>query len=350
MLHVIYGADEYGSAEAVVALQARFEADVDAAHARTRFDGAVVSWPVLRDTCSSRSLFADRQVIVVRGLLAAWAGKAESAAAKQTTSRPAAAELARFVTQMPPTTDLILHEGDLPATNRYLKELAALPQGSARIQACTMPKDAADLEAWAARRISEFVERRGGSIDSRAARLIAQRCACDLMVASNEIDKLLCFTAPLYSIFAQDVEKLVAEAAEARAYDLVDAVAAKQAARTVDLAEKLLVSGQAPEQVLALIGSRVHDLAMLAASRREKVGADVLLERSGWQPWRLRQLERSLGSYTYEDLASAQAILASADLALKTRPSNERPVVALLTVLALARRSDPEALAAAFAY
>jgi DNA polymerase III delta subunit len=349
MLHLIYGADEYGTAGAVAVLQAASHGDL-AAQTGSRFDGASVAWPVLREACASLSLFAERQVVVVRGLLASWAGKGDGPLSKQATPRPTPAEFARFAIELPSTTELVLQEGDLSATNRYLKELVAISPGSAQIQVFAMPKDASDREAWVARRLGEIVESQGGSIDGRAARALAQRCGADLVAASNEVAKLLSYTAPLNSIFVQDVETLVADSTETRAYDLVDAVAAKDSRRTVDLGDRLLAEGQAPEQVLALVGSRIHDLALLAAARRERVASEVLSARTGWQPWRIRQLERSLGTYAYDDLVSAQRILVAADLALKSRPSHERPLVALLTLLALARRSSPDELCAAFAY
>jgi DNA polymerase III delta subunit len=349
MLHLIYGTDEFGTAEAVQALQATFHGD-RAAQTGARIDGALSAWLTVREACASLTLFSELQVVVVRGMLAAWAGRGEGQAAKQSSSRPTPAEFAHFVTEMPPTTELVLHEGDLSVTNRYLKELTALPPASSHVQNFAVPKDGADRDTWVTMRLGEIVERRGGSIDGRAARLLAQRCGGDLLAASNEVDKLLSYTAPLNSIFVQDVEELVADNAETRAFDLVDAVAGRQAPRTVDLSDRLFAGGQAPEQVLALVGSRIHDLTMLAAARRERVSAEALVARTGWQPWRLRQLERSLGTYADDDLVSAQQILVAADLALKTRPSHERPLVALLTLLALARRSEPGALCAAFAY
>ncbi len=310
----------------------------------------MVTWAALREDCASLSLFAARQVVLVRGLLVAWTGKGEGGgSAKQSSGRPSPADFAKFVAELPATTELVLHEGDLSAANRYVKELVALPAGSVDVQHFALPKDAGEREAWAAQRIGEMVERRGGSIDGRAGRLLAQRCAGDLLSASQDVDKLLAYTSPLNSIFIQDVEALVKDSVEANAFALVDAICAKSARRTADLGDKLLEE-QAPEQILALVGSRVHDLAMLAAARQERIAPEEVARQRAWPVWRLRQLERSLPAYTAGELGDAQSILVAADLALKTRPSHERPLVALLTLLALAQRSDPEQLRVAFAY
>jgi DNA polymerase III delta subunit len=179
---------------------------------------------------------------------------------------------------------------------------------------------------------------------------LAQRVGGDLLQASQEIDKLIAFTAPLYGITLADVELLVADVSEIRAYELADAVTSKQAARVVDLTDRLLADGQAPEQLLAVVGGRIRDLSLLASARAEGVSSDRVATAAGWQAWRLRQLERSLGSFTRSELIRAQEVLVVTDLALKTRPTHERSVVALLAVLAIAQRAEPRALTAAFAY
>jgi DNA polymerase-3 subunit delta len=195
-----------------------------------------------------------------------------------------------------------------------------------------------------------MVEQRGGSIDGDAARLLAQRCAGDLLAASNEVDKLLAYTAPLNSIFAADVRLVVVDSTEASVFTIVDAVCGKKAASTADLADRLLAANVAPEQILALVGSRVRDLVLLAAARRERIATQEAAHRAAWEPWRLGRVEPWLASYSNDDLAGAQSILVATDLALKSRPSHERPLVALLALLALAQRSDAKALKAAFAY
>jgi DNA polymerase III delta subunit len=161
---------------------------------------------------------------------------------------------------------------------------------------------------------------------------------------------LLAYTAPLHGISSDDVELLVADVQEARGFDLVDAVAAKQAARVVDLTDRLVTAGQAPEQLFALISARVRDLCLLASAREEHVQLDAVMAQAGWQPWRLKQLERSLSRFTMEELRAAQSMLVAADLALKSRPSHERPLVLLLTLLALTQRGNPITLERALAY
>jgi DNA polymerase III delta subunit len=349
VLYVIFGSDGYGSREAASALLSRDAGD-DSASGVSRFDGSTLPWTKLQEACGSLSLFAGRQVILVNNLLEAWSARGEAAAGKGSNARPSPADFVEFAKALPATTDLILHEGELSQTNRYLKGLAGLPADQVNVQECSAPKDPARREAWAGEWMRRTVGERGGSIENRAIKLLVERCGSDFQHASHEIDKLLAYTAPLYGITSADVELLVADVQETRGFDLVDAVAAKQAARVVDLTDRLVTSGQAPEQLFALISARVRDLCLLASASAEHVKTDMVLAHTGWQPWRLKQLERSLSRFTAEDLQASQTMLVAADLALKSRPSHERPLVLLLTLLAITQRSDPTTLANAFAY
>jgi DNA polymerase III delta subunit len=108
--------------------------------------------------------------------------------------------------------------------------------------------------------------------------------------------------------------------------------------------------GQAPEQILALVASRIRDLCLLAHAKLERVGTDAVALAGGWQPWRLSQLQRALTHFTVAELHAAQEMLISADLALKSRPSHERALVVMLTLFAIARRADGAELAHALAY
>ncbi|HWE62166.1 MAG TPA: DNA polymerase III subunit delta, partial [Chloroflexota bacterium] len=280
MLHVLHGPDDYSIAATVAALIAEHGG---ADGYVTRLDGASCAWTNLREACFTMPLFASAQVIVVRGLLGAWSGRGEGGKAG---AKPAPAEFASFVQQAPETLQLILHEGELTAANRYLKELSALPAAQTRIRAFPLPLGPA-RQRW----ISQIVRERGGSIDAGALALLAERRSGALHGLALEIDKLLSYTAPQLAIRRPDVELLVAEAEETSGFDLVDAVSHRQAARVVELMQRYLAAGQAPEQILALLGARIRDLVLLAAAAAEGVSDTTVQARAGWTPGRLAHLQ-----------------------------------------------------------
>jgi len=328
-LHVLYGQDDYSSAAAVRQLVGEY-GGVGEGHVN-RMDGASANWSSLREACYTMPLFALSQVIVVRGLLGAWTGRGEPAG--KAGARPSPAEFATFAGSLPDSTQLILHEGDLTPANRYLKELSGVAAG--RVQVKAFPH----LQGPARRQwIMQTVRARGGTIEPGAVALLVERCTGALQGVAMEIEKLLAYRAPEMAIVRADVELLVAAGDDASGFELVDAISARQAARVVDLVQRLLASGQAPEQILALVGARIRDLTLLAAASVEGVEAGVVQSRAGWTPGRLAHLQRARRDFSVPELREAQSLLVAADTALKSRPGHERPLVTLMTLLAIAQR------------
>jgi DNA polymerase III delta subunit len=332
-LHLLYGPDDYSATREADALAHRLSGG---ATTLVRLDGQSTGWNALREACLTMPLFSPVQVVLVRGLLGAWSGRAEGGGKGASGSRPTAAEFAAFVASMPETAQLILVEGDLPATNRYLKELTGLGRDAAAVHAFKVPQGG-ERQRW----IVKMVQARGGTIDPPAATLLAERADADLWSVANVIEKLLAYTAPAHRIGVEAVDLLVPMSEEASAFDLVDAVCSRDprdVRRAIDLTDRLLAAGQAPEQILALLGARIRDLLLLTAGLGEGLAAAEVGARAGWSPGRLAHVQRARGQFSAEELAGAQGLLVAADLALKSRQTHERPQVLLLTVLAIAQR------------
>ncbi|HVA90668.1 MAG TPA: DNA polymerase III subunit delta [Chloroflexota bacterium] len=339
MLSIVYGPDDYrAQAEAESLVRASLsEGD---AGGLSRLDGAAASWDSVRYACVNQSLFSSIQVVLVRGLLGRWTGKSDDGSAA--TGKPSPADFAAFAEALPTTTHLILVEGELRADSRYLKPLAALGPDRARIQSFSRLKEAA-LTDW----IQRETRLRGGSVDFEAAELLAARVPDNLALLSQEIDKILCYTAPGGHIRRDDVRLLAPEAANTNVFGLIDAVGAKKPADAALLTHSLLEAGQAPEQLMALMVGRVRDLLLLATGQAEGVAAAQVAANAGWSDGRRFQVTRGRSDFTLPELIDAHTLLLAADHALKSRPAYERATVTLVTFLTIAQRAESAALAEA---
>jgi DNA polymerase III delta subunit len=341
MLYVIYGADEFG-----VALEGERLAREHAGESQwiTRLE-STTTFQAVREAMLSAPLFAERYAVLVRGLLASWTGRGESSSASAGKGRPGPADLAALAQTLPPHCLAILLEGDLPPTNRFLKELSGLPAQVVQVRNCVVPQGQALLN-W----IRRTVEARGGTIDQEGADLLAQRCPGDLRQLSSEIDKLLAYAAPVFAIMREDVDLLVATPDNSRAFDLVDAITAKKPIPVVDLTHKLLDAGEAPEMILALLSSRIRDVLLLHAAQIEGLSAERAGSQLGWSSGRTANVQRSQRQFTHTEVLAAQSLLAATDIALKTRPAHERPTMLLLTLMAIAQRRDMAQVESALAF
>lgn len=340
MLYVLYGPDEYrAQAEAETIL--RVALDGGDIGALSRLDGAATGWESVRAACLNQSLFSSVQVVLIRGLLGRWTGKTDDGGS--TAGRPSPAEFAAFAGALPPSTHLILLEGDLRADNRYLKPLTGLGAERTRIVSFSRLKDAA-LTDWMLRQARAG----GGSIDHDAAELLAARVPDNLALVAQEIDKMLCFTAPTGRIRREDVQLLVPEAAFTKVFDLIDAICAKnKAGLAAQLTLSLLDGGVAPEQLLALMAGRIRDQLLLATGQTDGVPAKQVGLNAGWSDGRLGSVTRGRSDFTMSELIDAHRLLLAADHALKSRPAHERATVALVTFVTIAQRTESMALAEA---
>jgi DNA polymerase III delta subunit len=341
MLYVICGADEFG-----VALEGERLAHEHAGDGQwvSRLESTATIQAV-REAMLSAPLFADRYVVMARGLLASWTGRGDTGSAKASGGKPGPGDLAAIAQALPEQCLAILLEGDLPASNRFLKELSSLPSQVAQIRTCAMPEGQA-LVSW----IRRTVEARGGAIEPAAADLLAQRSTGALRQISAEIDKLLAYSAPELEIKRAAVDLLVAARDDAKAFDLVDAITTKKPIPVVELTHNLLGAGEAPEMILALLSSRIRDVLLLFAAQREGLAAERAGGRVGWSPGRTANVQRSQRQFTHTDVLAAQSLLAATDIALKTRPTHERPTILLLTLMAIAQRRDMAQVESALAF
>ncbi|HXT35489.1 MAG TPA: DNA polymerase III subunit delta [Chloroflexota bacterium] len=338
MLYVLYGPDNYRAQAEAEAIAHGALVDGDAG-AVIRLDGAA-GWESVRAACVNQSLFSSVQVVLVRGLLDRWTGKSDDGG--PAAGRPSPAEFAAFAGTLPPTTHLILLEGELRADSRYLKPLAGLGAEQARIVSFSRLKDAA-LTDWMLRQ----ARARGGSIDHDAAELLAARVPENLALVSQEIDKMLCYTARTGQIRREDVQLLVPEAANNNVFALIDAVCAKKGGPAADLTLSLLEGGVAPEQLLALMGGRIRDLLLMATGQAEGVSTSQVATNAGWSDGRRANVSRGRSDFSMSELIDAHRLLLAADHALKSRPVHERATIALVTFVNIAQRTESEALAEA---
>ncbi|HEY8285842.1 MAG TPA: DNA polymerase III subunit delta [Chloroflexota bacterium] len=339
MLYVLYGPDDYRAQAEAESIARAALVDGDAADP-SRLDGSTASWESVRAACVNQSLFSSVQVVVVRGLLGRWTGKSDDGGS--TAARPSPGEFAAFVGALPPTTHLILLEGELRADSRYLRPLVGLAADRARILSFSRLKDAA-LTDWMRRQ----TRARGGSIDPDAAELLAARVPENLALVSQEIDKILCYTAPTGHIRREDVQLLVPEAAYGNVFALIDAVGAKKGGVAAELTHALLEGGVAPEQLLALMLGRIRDLLLLATGQAEGVSAAQVAANAGWSDGRRANVTRGRSDFTLPELIDAHRLLMAADQALKSRPVHERATVTLVTFVTIAQRTESAALAEA---
>jgi DNA polymerase III subunit delta len=167
-------------------------------------------------------------------------------------------------------------------------------------------------------------------IDADGARELVDALGGDMMMVSNELEKLILYVGEKKKITLGDVETMVLAAKQRSLYELTDAISSKDRVRALAVLDALLSTGDGEE---AAIGH----LYMLAKTFRQML---VILERNVrdqrmlwaalWQGFRvppfaaddiIRQARRYKSK---RELTRAIRLVAKADLALRSNPPGKR--------------------------
>jgi DNA polymerase-3 subunit delta len=202
-------------------------------------------------------------------------------------------------------------------------------------------------EGEAVRWIGEYCVTRDVKIDPDGARELVDALGGDMMMISNELEKLILYVGEKKKITLGDVETMVLAAKQRSLYELTDAISSKAPARALEVLDCLLSTGDGEE---AAIGH----LYMLAKTFRQML---VILERNVrdqrmlwaalWQGFRvppfaaddiIRQARRYKSK---RELTRGIRLIAKADLALRSNPVGKRLVLEKL-VLDLSAEPKPE--------
>ena len=214
-------------------------------------------------------------------------------------------------------------------------------------ECCQIVELARVEEGEAVRWIGECCTAQSVKIDADAARELVDALGGDMMMTSNELEKLILYVGEKRRITLSDVETMVLAAKQRSLYELTDAISAKNRVRALSMLDAILTAGTGDE---AAIGH----LYMLAKTFRQML---VILERNVrdqrmlwaalWQGFRvppfaaddiIRQARRYKSK---RELTRAIRLVAKADLALRSNPPEKRLIMEKL-VLDLTTEPKPE--------
>jgi len=202
-------------------------------------------------------------------------------------------------------------------------------------------------ESEAVRWLTDFCASRGVKVESDGARELVDALGGDMMMISNELEKLILYVGEKKRITLGDVETMVLAAKQRSLYELTDAISAKDRVRALEVLDAILSTGDGDE---AAIGH----LYMLAKTFRQML---VILERNVrdqralwaalWQgfrvpPFAAEDIIRQARRYkSKRELTGAIRLIAKADLALRSNPASKRLVLEKL-VLDLTAEPKPD--------
>jgi DNA polymerase-3 subunit delta len=300
--YVLHGNDHLRLQAEVKRLRAQIgdEAELNV----SEFDGAAASVPEIINAVSSVPFLANRRLVIARDLLAYITRKGAGE-----TGKKALEALLEALPHLPEWARLVLVEREtLPENNRLVRLAHEHPTGFVR--AFIVPQDTTN---WIIRRAADEY---GAEIEHRAAYALAQITGEDLPRADNELAKLACYVNGERPISEADVDLLTPYLAEARIFDMVDAIAEGRGEKALTELHMLLgPQDQDPFGILAMI-VRQFRLLLLAKEHGSRAGLEAVLDTRS--KFVADKTERQTRFFSLEQLESIYRALQDYDCQIKT--------------------------------
>ncbi|MFU8795759.1 MAG: DNA polymerase III subunit delta [Dehalococcoidia bacterium] len=322
MLHVLYGQDAFSIARALDKIKAGLGDGEMLATSTIRLEGRNLTLDQLKSNCGALPFLSSHRLVIVDGLLSRFDAKQGRARSVKAKSRGGLGEwegMGDYIKQMPPTTALILVDGEVKENNPLLKQISPV----AEVSPFPLLRGR-QLKGWIHQRVKE----EGGKIAPTAVDLLAELIGGDLWAMNGEIQKLLLYCLDR-TIDEDDVKKLSTHAQEASIFALVDAVAEGRTELAHRTLHRLYNDGVEPIHILVMI-TRQFRLIALAKDLEHGLSRPQIQDRLGLTGYPLDKTLRQARLYDMEGVKQVYRKLLETDLAIKTGRYGDRLALELL--------------------
>jgi len=207
-------------------------------------------------------------------------------------------------------------------------------------QYCGLVELARVEEGEAVRWISEYCASRPAPVkmDPDGARELVDALGGDMMMISNELEKLMLYVGARNRITLGDVETMVLAAKQRSLYELTDAISAKDRVRSLEVLDAILSAGEGEEAAIGHIYMLAKTFRQMLVILERNVRDQRMLWAALWQGFRVPPfaaddiIKQARRYKSRRDLARAIRLVAKADLALRSNPVSKRMVLERLVI------------------
>ncbi|MGA7506551.1 MAG: DNA polymerase III subunit delta [Candidatus Sulfotelmatobacter sp.] len=205
-------------------------------------------------------------------------------------------------------------------------------------QYCGIVELARVEESEAVRWIADYCASRSVKIDPDGGRELVDALGGDMMMISNELEKLMLYVGAKNHITLGDVETMVLAAKQRSLYELTDAISAKDRVRALEVLDAILSSGDGEEAAIGHIYMLAKTFRQMLVILERNVRDQRMLWAALWQGFRVPPfaaddiIKQARRYKSRRDLTRAIRLVAKADLALRSNPVSKRMVLERLII------------------
>jgi DNA polymerase-3 subunit delta len=195
-------------------------------------------------------------------------------------------------------------------------------------------------EGEAVRWIAEYCASRDVPVkmDADGARELVDALGGDMMMISNELEKLMLYVGAKNRITLGDVETMVLAAKQRSLYELTDAISSKDRVRALEILDAMLSSGDGEEAAIGHIYMLAKTFRQMLVILERNVRDQRMLWAALWQGFRVPPfaaddiIKQARRYKSRRDLTRAIRLVAKADLTLRSNPVSKRMVLERLVM------------------
>ena len=274
----------------------------------TAWEGENISEGAVIDQAETLPFFSDRRVIRLdhTGLF----------------ERPAE-QLAEYMKQLPEYLVIIFTENSVDKRNRLFKAVQKYGH------AAEFPAQTEEtLTKW----ILQQLSRENLRIRKSDMELLLTKTGTDMTRISQEVDKLIHYSAGSGEVTRQDIELVTTSRLENRIFDMVNAVSQKQAGKAMILYADLLALKESPMRVLYLIVRQYDQLLAMRELDLEGAGQQQIAKELGLPPFVVRKMLPLARKYNSTALTEALSFCAEMEEDVKSGRMTDHLAVELAIV------------------
>jgi len=276
------------------------------------FEGKTVTAEEIEVRAATLPFMSERRLLVVRdsGLFAP--GRKDESE-----------RIAEFFKSLPPDSVIVFVESDVDKRSKAYKQAAA----NGRAVEFVTPTEN-ELVAWTLRQFKE----QGKSISQGDAALLLRYAAFDMHTVMSEIAKLSAFVGTREQVTANDINAVCTKSTEVRIFELVDAVAAKNAAKALESFDNLLANKESPLMIIAMIARQFRIILMCKDCARRGLNADATAAATGLRTFMVRAALGQGKGFDEATLVEALHDCGETDNMIKTGQTQDRLGIEMLIV------------------
>jgi DNA polymerase-3 subunit delta len=205
-------------------------------------------------------------------------------------------------------------------------------------QYCGIVELARVEEGEAVRWITDYCTTRTVRVEADGARELVDALGGDMMMISNELEKLILYVGEKKRITLGDVETMVLAAKQRSLYELTDAISSKDRVRALEVLDAILASGEGEEAAIGHIYMLAKTFRQMLIILERNVRDQRMLWAALWQGFRVPPfaaddiIKQARRYKNRRELTRAIRLIAKADLALRSNPVSKRMVLERLVV------------------